>query len=129
MPGHQETSCGGNCGNCAQSGTCGGCAGAGVLELTEREIALLGRFAQIPFWPVARRADTETPVCLEEDAMRPELLSALALKGLIRLDFDEPLQNFDYGAYESCPHRGSMALTAAGQNVIELLDIQGADEE
>ena len=121
-----KPSCGGDCANC---GGCGGCAaGAGVLELTEGEIALLGKFAQIPFWPVARRADTETPVCLEGDDMRPELLTALALKGLIRLDFDMPLTGFDYGAYADYPHKGSMALTAAGQNVIELLDIQGAED-
>lgn len=128
MPEEVKTGCGGNCGNCTRAGNCGGCAGAGVLELTEGEIGLLGRFAQIPFWPVARRADSESPVCLEEEGMRPELLSALALKGLIRLDFDLPLGNFDYSAYESCAHRGSMALTAAGQAVIELLDIQGAED-
>ena len=128
MTEHQETSCGGNCGSCANAGNCSGCAGAGVLELTEAEIGVLERFAQIPFWPVARRADNETPVCLEEDAMRSELLSALALKGLIRLDFDLPLSNFDYAMYAPYPHRGSMALTVAGQNVIELLDVQGAEE-
>ena len=115
-----KTSCGGNCENC---GNC-----AGVLELTEAEIVLLGKFAQIPFWPLARRADSETPVCLEEGGMRPELLSALASKGLIQLDFDVPLTGFDYAAYGDFPHKGSMALTAAGQSVIELLDVQGADE-
>ncbi|MBR0280744.1 MAG: hypothetical protein IJQ81_04020 [Oscillibacter sp.] len=128
MPDYPKTSCAGNCGNCTRAGNCGGNAGAGVLELTEAEIVLLGRFAQIPFWPVARRADSESPICLEEESMRPELLSALAVKGLIRLDFDLPLSNFDYAAYDACPHKGSMALTAAGQNVIELLDIQGAEE-
>ena len=118
-------SCGGDCAACANAGT--HCAGAKVLELTEGEIQLLGKFAQIPFWPAGRRADTEAPVCMEED-MKPEALSALALKGLIRVDFDIPLQNFDYAAYADCAHRGSMALTAAGQNVIELLDVRGADE-
>lgn len=119
----QNVSCGGDCANC------GGCTTrAGVLELTEGEIVLLGKFAQVPFWPVARRADTETPVCLEGDDMRPEYVSALALKGLIRLDFDLPLSGFDYGAYAEYPHKGSMALTAAGQNVIELLDVQGAED-
>lgn len=116
---HCNTSCGGNCGNCTASG---------VLELTEAEIVLLGKFAQIPFWPVARGADSETPVCLEGGGMRPELLSALAAKGLIQLDFDLPLTGFDYAAYDDFPHKGSMALTAAGQSVIELLDVQGADE-
>lgn len=128
MPEHQENLCNGNCGGCTRAGSCGGSAGAGVLELTEAEIVLLGRFAQIPFWPVARRADSEMPVCLEEESMRPELLSALAVKGLIRLDFDFPLSNFDYAAYDACPHKGSMALTVAGQNVIDLLDVQGPDE-
>ena len=120
-----ELNCGGHCGNCPSAGSCGG---NGVLFLTEAEIGVLGRFAQIPFWPVARPADAETPVCLEEDGMKPELLSALALKGLIRLDFDVPLTNFDYSPYAPYPHKGSMALTAAGQNAIELLDVQGADD-
>ena len=135
MPDYQENLCNGNCGGCTRAGNCGGSAGcgscggsAGVLELTEAEIGLLGRFAQIPFWPVARRADSESPVCLEEESMRPEWLSSLAVKGLIRLDFDLPLKNFDYAAYGAYPHKGSMALTASGQNVIDLLDIQGADE-
>lgn len=123
----------GECGGCpggagcgAGSGACGGCGGA--LVLTEAEIALLRRFGEIPFWPLARRADTEDPVCLEDDAMTPEALSALALKGLIRLDFDLPLTNFDYAPYARYPHHGSMALTAAGQCAVEILEVQGAGD-
>ena len=37
--------CGHDCGGC------GGCGG-GALELTEQEVELLGRFAQLPFLPV-----------------------------------------------------------------------------
>ena len=149
---HQETPCGGNCASCgagasAEIGTCNGagasteqgaeirncgscanCGGAGALELTEGEIAVLGRFAQIPFWPVGRRADSDAPLCFEESDMKSELLSALALKGLIRIDYGIPLSNFDYAAYASCADKGSMALTFAGQNAVELLDVQGAEE-
>ena len=118
----QRTSCGGNCAGCARSGNCGA---AGALYLTEKEIALLRRFGEIPFWPVARRADSEEPVCLEEGGMDAQSLAALGQKGLIRLDFDLPLSRFDYRAYAACPHQGSMALTALGQRALELLEIQG----
>ena len=114
----------GNCAGCVRAGTCGGSGcrgcGGGTLYLTEGEITLLRRFGEIPFWPLARRADAEEPVCLEEEIYEsaardavPVLLSALAQKGLIRLDFDLPLANFDYSAYSAYPHHGSMALTAA----------------
>ena len=111
-------------------GSCGGCGG-GALELTEREIALLGRFAQLPFLPVARRYDGETPVCLEDGPEEAETLAGaiagLFLKGLIRLDYDLPLSNYDYREYEDYPCRGSMALTARGQTVLELLEIRGIE--
>lgn len=115
------------CGSC---GGCGGCGGA--LELTEAEVALLRRFAQLPFLPAARRWDSEVPVCLEEDIPGgTEACSAAILgleqKGLIRLDYDMPLVNFDYKDYGQYPCRGSMALTARGQAAVELLEIQGVE--
>lgn len=117
--------CGGGC----HSG-CGGCSGA--LELTQAELGLLRRFAQLPFLPVARRGDSEVPVCLEDGTEAAEALSAaitgLHQKRLIRLDYDLPLSNFDYGAYGQYPYRGSMALTARGQAAVELLDIQGVED-
>lgn len=122
MTEHQETPCA-NCGTCS-GGNCGNC---GALSLTESEIAVLGRFAQIPFWPVGRR-DDGSPLCLEEAGLTSDALSALALKGLIRIDYGIPLSNFDYAAYASCAETGSMALTFAGQSVVELLDVQGAEE-
>lgn len=91
---------------------------------------MLLRFAEIPFLPVARRRDAEEPVYLEEaektTAEYSEILSWLQLKGLISLDYDLPLSNFDYAAYAAYPVRGSMALTAAGQRAVELLELQGA---
>lgn len=127
-----RTDCGGNCascggcGNVADGGACAGCTGGGTLYLTVGELDLLRRFGEIPFWPVCRAAGGEEPV--SPDGMDAALLSALALKGLIRLDYDLPLTNYDYGAFASLPHRGSMALTAAGQAAVELLEIRGAEE-
>ena len=117
------------CAECAGGvNGCAGCAGGGVLYLTEEEIQLLGVFGEIPFWPLAGRAASEKPVCLERPDMTPGLLLSLAAKGLIRLDFDIPLLNFDYRDYETFPRHGSMALTAQGQRVLELLEIQGAEQ-
>ena len=77
-----------HCGACC-GGSCSGCGG--TLQLTQGEIDLLFRFAQIPFLPVARQAGSEQPVCLEDgEAHREELsriISALSQKGLIRLDY------------------------------------------
>ena len=82
--------------------------------------------------PVARRWDSEEPMYLEDGAEKAaangELLKALCIKGLISLDYDMPLSGFDYAAYEGYPCRGSMALTAEGQRVIEQLEIQGVEE-
>ncbi len=120
--------CGANCGG---GGCCGGCGGCGrELWLTEGEVAFLMRFAQIPFLPVARRWDSETPIYLEEGdaSLYSGLLQSLALKGLITIDYHIPLSGFDYAAYEGYPCRGSMALTAEGQRAVELLEIQGAEE-
>lgn len=115
------------CGACC-GGSCGGCGGE--LVLTPQELELLRRFAQIPFLPVARRADGETPVYLEDGADAAAFSAAilgLRQKQLIELDYDIPLVNFDYRAYAPYPCRGSMALTARGQAAVELLEIQGVD--
>ncbi|MBQ9348069.1 MAG: hypothetical protein IJT94_12155 [Oscillibacter sp.] len=120
----------GNCADCGgcSGGTGSGCPGGNTLFLTEGEIAVLRRFGEIPFWPVCRTADGEEPVCREEGMADGAALSALSLKGLIRLDFDQPLSNFDYAPYAAFPHHGSMALTARGQGVLEAQEIQGAEE-
>ena len=126
---HCGACCGGSCSGCG--GSCSGCGG--TLQLTQGEIDLLFRFAQIPFLPVARQAGSEQPVCLEDgEAHKEELsriISALSQKGLIRLDYDLPLSNFDYSEYRDFPLRGSMALTAAGQQAADQLEIQGIEDE
>lgn len=118
----------GHCGACCGD-NCGGCGGG--LELTQKEVDLLYLFAQIPFLPVARKSDSEKPVFLENGVTSTEeigaAITALYQKRLIQLDYDLPLLNFDYAGYEQYSHKGSMALTARGQTVVEMLEIQGIE--
>ena len=117
-------------GNC--NGNCGGCTGcAKQLSLTEGELHILECLGQIPFLPVARKADDMTPIYLE-DACYPKeeyslILQVLEKKGLISIDYD-PLPGADMSAYKGYPVHGSMALTARGQTVVDLLDTQGIDD-
>ena len=123
-----ESSCGNGC--CGSCGSCG--SGGRELWVTPGEIELLERFAQFAFLPVARKWDSETPVYLEDGPEKAvfwgDLLTAMQFKGLISIDYDQPLSGFDYAGYEAYPCRGSMALTAEGQRAIEILEIQGAEE-
>ena len=57
------------------------------------------------------------------------LLQCLEKKGLISLDYDKPLRQFDESAYAAYPIRGSMALTERGQKVLELMEYQGIYSE
>jgi len=117
-------SCNGNC------GSCGGCAKE--LVLTQPEIAMLKKLGQIPFWPVARKADDMTPIFLEDQDYSTQeyslILQLLEKKGLIDLDYNKPLSGFSMDAYKGYPVHGSMALTARGQSVLELLELQGLGE-
>ena len=116
-------------GNC--NGNCGGCTGcAKQLSLTEGELHILKSLGQIPFLPVARKADDMTPVYLEDNAYSQEdyslILQVLEKKNLISIDYD-PLPGADMSAYKGYPVHGSMALTARGQTVVELLELQGIE--
>lgn len=112
------------CGNC-----CGNCGGCGELILSEGEIALLLQLAQIPFLPVVRRADSMDPVYPENPSAKISLvLQCLEKRGLISLDYDRPLKGWDYSAYAAYPLHGSFALTAKGQQVLDLLEMQGLGE-
>lgn len=115
-------------------GSCAGCGGcAKELTLTEPEIQMLRTLGQIPFLPIARRTDDMIPVYLEDtDRTKEEyslILQLLEKKGLISLDYGKPLSGFDMSAYKGLPVHGSMALTARGQTVVDLLDKQGIQEE
>ena len=120
------------CGNCeGHCGSCGGCRPQ--LTITPVEYALLQQFAITPYLPVAAGWNLKTPVYLEEAEYTPEeysaALTALSLKGLIRIDYDVPLDNFSYEAYKSYPMHGSMALTGAGQDIVEQLEIQDVEQD
>ena len=118
--------CNGSCGSC---GGCSGCGGA--MELTAGEIAMLQELAQFSFLPVARRMDDDVPVYLEDDAYTREeyslIISCLEKRGLIDIDYGMPLKGFRDDAYAAYPVRGSFALTARGQQVVEILEIQGIE--
>ena len=114
--------CGGNC------ASCGGCAKE--LYLTEGEVAFLQTLGQLCFLPVARKREDMTPVYLETEA--PEnaglILQVLEKKDLIDIDYTAPLVGFDMSAYKGYPVHGAIALTARGQTVLEMLEIQGITE-
>jgi hypothetical protein len=120
--------CRGCSGSCEGCGGCTGCGGA--LTLHPGEIKILELLAQFPFLPVARKADDMTPFYPEGAEYSQEeyslLLQSLEKKQLISIDYDSPLKGAGDAAYGSFPVRGSFALTARGQQVLELLEIQGA---
>ena len=114
-------SCSGNC------GSCGGCARE--LTLSQEELQMLDTFSEIPFLPVARKMGDDIPVYLEDHEETVEqyslILQCMEKRGLISIDYDQPLAGFDDAAYAAYPIRGSFALTARGQQVVELLEVQG----
>lgn len=113
--------------NCSSCSSCSGCSGS--LSLTEGELHILGTLSQIPFLPIYRKIDDASPIYLEDDRLTTEeyslVLQHLEVKRLISLDFDQPLKNAAPGPY---PIQGSMALTARGQFILDLLDRQGLEE-
>ena len=121
------SACNGKCSSCA------GCQYASQLYMGPDEITVLRQFGQTPFLPVARKPDSMDPVYLEDDRFPAEqytlLLRLLETKKLISIDYDAPLKGADMTAYGAYPVHGSMALTERGQNVLDLLDRQGAETE
>lgn len=116
-----------DCESCNGCGSCGGCAKE--LSLSQPEVDMLKTLGQTPFLPVARKQDDMTPVYLEQTDLTREqyslVLQHLEAKGLISIDYDRPLGGFSMDAYEGYPVHGSFALTARGQQVLELLELQG----
>ena len=119
--------CKGGCGGCC--GNCGGCGS--TLVLTPEEITILRLLGQIPFLPVARSGSSMEPVYLEEGELSPEessqALQRLEKRGLISIDFDQPLKGGYSPAYDAYPIKGSIALTILGQQAVDLLEIQGVE--
>ena len=120
------------CNGCSGScGSCGGCGDGNSLELSEGEIRMLVNLSQIPFLPVARKMSDDIPVYLEDGEYTQEeytlILQCLEKRGLIDIDYSAPLKGFDMSAYGAYPIRGSFALTAKGQIVVELLEYLGTE--
>ena len=116
------------CGNC-----CGNCGGCGSMILADGEIEMLQKLAQIPFLPVARRADNMDPMYFEDSEHTAGeyslILQCLEKRGLISIDYDMPLKGAYGEAYLPYPVQGSFALTAKGQDAVELLEVQGCETE
>ena len=119
--------CKGGCGGCC--GNCGGCGS--TLVLSAQEITMLQLLGQIPFLPVARSASSMDPVYLEEGELSPQessmALRCLEKRGLISIDFDQPLKGAYGPAYDVYPIKGSIGLTILGQQALDLLEIQGIE--
>lgn len=115
--------CGGCCGNC---GSCGS-----TMVLAPEEIDILRRLGQIPFLPVARTASSLEPVYFDDgvqDTARYSLaLQCLEKRGLISIDYDKSLGGGYSPEYDAYPIHGSFALTASGQQVLDVLEIQGVE--
>lgn len=121
-----------SCGGCG--GHCGGCTGCSAsLELTAGEVGLLQALGQYSFLPVARRREDMIPVYLEDSALSREeyslVLQCLERRGLIDISYDAPLKGADMSAYGGYPVHGSVGLTQRGQQVLELLEIQGIETD
>lgn len=114
-------------GSCCES--CGGCSKE--LVLSSGEIDLLHTLGQYSFLPVARKADDMTPVYKEEQTYSVEeyslFIQLLEKKQLVYLHYT-PLLGANMDAYAGYPVHGSMGLTKRGQDVLELLELQGAEE-
>lgn len=121
-----------SCGGCG--GNCGGCTGCSAsLELTSGEMGVLQTLGQYSFLPVARRREDMVPVYLEDSTLSREeyslVLQCLEKRGLIDISYDAPLKGADMSAYVGYPIHGSMGLTQRGQQVLELLEMQGIEED
>ena len=92
---------------------------------------MLRSLGQYSFLPVARKADDMTPIYREETAYTEEeyslFIQLLEKKNLIYLDYT-PLKGAKMGLYPEYPVHGSMALTARGQQVLDLLETQGVED-
>lgn len=125
-------SCSG-CGNASGCTGCTGCSNASTLSLTGPEVALLSLLGQVAFLPVARKLGEDVPVCLEEGCENLEqtslVLQCLEKKALISIDYTRPLRGASLERYREYPLCGSMGLTQRGQQVLELLEYQGIQEE
>ena len=114
---------------CSKCGGCGGCSGCGSIELNPGELAVLHELGQLAYLPIGGESYDDMPVLLGVETMSAQesglVLLCLEKKGLVSLERNQPLKG--YAGYGNYPIRGSVALTEKGQQVLELLEIQGAE--
>ncbi|MDD3537200.1 MAG: hypothetical protein PHH65_02920 [Eubacteriales bacterium] len=125
------------CDGCQQNACakthCGACCGGRCKQemiMAPTEIAILKRLAESPFLPLVKKPHTGDQFMPIPDFISAEYetaLLALSSKGLISMDADFPLSNFDYAEYSEQYECGSIALTGRGQAVIDVMEIQGMD--
>ncbi|MPM06599.1 hypothetical protein SDC9_52901 [bioreactor metagenome] len=119
-----------DCGKSHCGACCGGICQGGSLLLTREEVKLLSKFAELAFLPVACREDNRSPIFLTPEYTQAAIsttITGLWQKKLIRVDYDIPMLNFDYADYGPYAIHGSMAITAAGQDALDSLEIQGCN--
>lgn len=123
--------CSSDCGNTHCGSCCGGSCSQKFI-LTSEEANVLQWFAVLPFLPVASDWNLRTPYFFAEQETDAEkyspILLSLQQKGLIEIDYTQPLCNYDYAAYSRYPMHGSMALTGDGQDILDQLDIQELED-
>lgn len=117
----ERNHCGRCCGSMCESYSC-------TVPLSDGETEMLMELAQFSFLPVA--SDDHGKPVYRESTARSEADYAVILldmqkRGLIRIDYDIPLSNYEYRLYSDCSHFGSIALTRHGQGVAAQIEIQG----
>lgn len=126
------------------SNSCSGCSGcASVNPMSSLEAYLLSTFAMFPFQPVCRLTAENlaiAPLFLQSPEDDGEEIDAvgkalgdLAARGLISIDYEEPLKGCSYEEYHESTllaalkettdqfslETGSMALTGKGQALLD----------
>ena len=94
------------------------------------EIRFLQELGQYSFLPVARKMSDMNPVYLENGEENREVMSLViqCLEKKMHIDIAyDPLPGADMSAYKGYPVHGSIGLTERGQQVLELLEVQGIE--
>ena len=111
-----------NCRACGRRTGCGACQSGSSISPLARE--LLTVFAQTPFLPIALDKDSGQIVLVDpelETEAASLALRELQRRRLVSVDHDFLLSKASYDGYEGWAH-GSAALTARGQDMLDLLE-------
>ena len=122
----EQTKCCSGCGACG--GGCGGCGLDSALSSGEKR--LLDGFAVLPFQPLLRHRESGElllPGAGLSERVAGAILSGLARRGLVDLQEELPLGGYDYSPYGEEWLRGSAALTARGQELLDDREFGGRE--